>query len=67
MGKPFDSQIMYAVGREERADIIDNTVIQEVLRGYLWGDRVLTEAQRQKYVLVMISAVGNNFNENNYE
>jgi molecular chaperone GrpE len=52
-GKPFNSQTMYAVGRESRADIADNTVIQEVVRGYLWGDtsgndgtiRVLREAQ----------------------
>jgi molecular chaperone GrpE len=45
MGKPFDSQKMYAIGREERADVTDNTVIQEVVRGYLWGDIVLREAQ----------------------
>jgi molecular chaperone GrpE len=45
MGKPFDSQTMYAVGREEKADVTDNTVIQEVVRGYLWGDTVLREAQ----------------------
>ncbi|MBW4617826.1 MAG: nucleotide exchange factor GrpE [Cyanosarcina radialis HA8281-LM2] len=44
-GKPFDSQTMYAVGREARTDITDNTVIQEVVRGYLWGDRILREAQ----------------------
>ncbi|WP_413176175.1 nucleotide exchange factor GrpE [Anabaena azotica] len=44
-GKPFDSQTMYAVGRELRADITENTVIQEVVRGYLWGDKVLREAQ----------------------
>jgi molecular chaperone GrpE len=45
MGKPFDSQTMYAVGREERADVAENTVIQEVVRGYLWGDIILREAQ----------------------
>ncbi|MBW4506942.1 MAG: nucleotide exchange factor GrpE [Scytonematopsis contorta HA4267-MV1] len=45
MGKPFDSQTMYAVGREEKADVTDNTVIQEVVRGYLWGNTVLREAQ----------------------
>jgi molecular chaperone GrpE len=44
-GKPFDSQTMYAVGREARTDIADRTVIQEVVRGYLWGDRILREAQ----------------------
>lgn len=35
---------MYAVGREERAGVTDNTVIQEVVRGYLCGDRILREA-----------------------
>lgn len=45
IGKPFDSQRMYALGREERADVTDNTVIKEVVRGYLWGDVVLREAQ----------------------
>ncbi|MBW4643675.1 MAG: nucleotide exchange factor GrpE [Goleter apudmare HA4340-LM2] len=44
-GKPFDSQTMYAVGREARTNVTDNTVIQEVVRGYLWGDKVLREAQ----------------------
>jgi molecular chaperone GrpE len=44
-GKPFDSQIMYAVGRQSRADVTENTVIQEVVRGYFWGDKVLREAQ----------------------
>ncbi|QMS86984.1 nucleotide exchange factor GrpE [Nostoc edaphicum CCNP1411] len=60
-GKPFNSQTMYAVGRELRADVTDNTVIQEVVRGYLWGDttgndgamRVLREAQ------VIVAARGN--------
>ncbi|MCW5316857.1 nucleotide exchange factor GrpE [Nostoc sp. KVJ3] len=45
LGKPFDSQTMYAVGRESKADVTANTVTQEVVRGYLWGDRVLREAQ----------------------
>ncbi len=44
-GKPFNSQTMYAVGREEKAGVTDNTVIQEVVRGYLCGDRILREAQ----------------------
>jgi molecular chaperone GrpE len=45
LGKPFDSQIMYAIARQENAEVVENTVIQEVVRGYLWGDRVLREAQ----------------------
>jgi molecular chaperone GrpE len=36
---------MYAVGREESASVPENTVIQEVVRGYFWGDQVLREAQ----------------------
>ncbi|MBR8833948.1 MAG: nucleotide exchange factor GrpE [Stigonema ocellatum SAG 48.90 = DSM 106950] len=44
-GQPFNPQIMYAVGRKDCADVAENTVIQEAVRGYLWGDRVLREAQ----------------------
>ncbi len=43
--KPFDSQTMYAIGRELKTDVRENTVIKEVVRGYLWGERVLREAQ----------------------
>jgi molecular chaperone GrpE len=35
---------MYALGRQE-SDEPENTVIQEVVRGYLWRERVLREAQ----------------------
>ena len=44
-GHPFNSQTMYAVGRQENASVPENTVIQEVVRGYLWGDQILREAQ----------------------
>jgi len=44
-GQPFNPQTMYAVGRQESADATENTVLQEVVRGYWWGDRVLREAQ----------------------
>ncbi|MBD2300971.1 nucleotide exchange factor GrpE [Nostoc sp. FACHB-190] len=44
-GKLFDSQIMYAVGRQVKTDVAENTVIQEVVKGYLWGDKILREAQ----------------------
>lgn len=43
-GKPFNSQYMYAIGRQA-SDVPENTVIQEVVRGYWQGDRVLREAQ----------------------
>jgi molecular chaperone GrpE len=45
LGKPFDPQKMYAVGREKSADVSEHLVIQEVVQGYLWGNRVLREAQ----------------------
>lgn len=43
-GQPFNPQIMYAVGRQESLSP-ENTVIQEAVRGYLWKDQVLREAQ----------------------
>ncbi|MUG97596.1 nucleotide exchange factor GrpE [Scytonema sp. UIC 10036] len=52
--KPFDSQTMYAVGRELKTDVTENTVIKEVVRGYLWGERVLREAQ----VIVAVRGTG---------
>jgi molecular chaperone GrpE len=48
-GQSFDPRTMYAVGRE-RSDLPENTVSQEIVRGYLWGDNVLREAR------VMVSA-----------
>jgi molecular chaperone GrpE len=44
-GQPFNPQTMYAVGRQENSTVPENTVIQEVVRGYLWGEQVLREAQ----------------------
>jgi molecular chaperone GrpE len=44
-GHPFNAQTMYAVGRQENASLAENTVIQEVVRGYRWGDKILREAQ----------------------
>jgi molecular chaperone GrpE len=44
-GQPFDPRLMYAIGREETASVPENTVTQEVVRGYLWGEQVLREAQ----------------------
>jgi molecular chaperone GrpE len=54
-GQPFDPQRMYALGRQE-SDEPENTVIQEVVRGYLWRDRVLREVQA-------IVSAGNSKNE----
>jgi molecular chaperone GrpE len=45
MGQPFDPQSMYAIGRQESATVPVNCVIQEVVRGYMWHDQILREAQ----------------------
>ena len=45
VGQPFDPTRHEAVGRVERADVEDHTVVAEPLRGYLFQDRVLRPAQ----------------------
>jgi molecular chaperone GrpE len=45
LSKTFDPETMYAVGKQENIDLPENTVIQEIVRGYKWGDRILREAQ----------------------
>jgi molecular chaperone GrpE (heat shock protein) len=45
LGKPFDPEQMYALGRQETAEVAENTVVQEIVRGYLWQNRVLRESQ----------------------
>jgi molecular chaperone GrpE (heat shock protein) len=45
LGQPFDPSRMYALGRQEHEEIEDNTVVQEVVRGYVWQNRILREAQ----------------------
>lgn len=42
---PFNPNTMKALGREVREDVAPNAVVQEVVRGYQWRDRVLREAQ----------------------
>lgn len=44
-GHSFDPKTMCALGRQETPDFPENTVVQEVVRGYLWGEQVLREAQ----------------------
>jgi len=44
VGKPFDPNLHEAVVHEDTADHPDNTVIDEVQRGYLLRDRVLRPA-----------------------
>jgi molecular chaperone GrpE len=45
VGERFDPQRHEAVGRVERSDVTDETVVAENLRGYLFQDRVLRPAQ----------------------
>ena len=45
LGESFDPQRHEAVGRVERADVADHTVVDEMQRGYLFHDRVLRPAQ----------------------
>jgi molecular chaperone GrpE len=45
VGQPFDPSRHDAVARLERADVEDQTVVAETLRGYLFQDRVLRPAQ----------------------
>lgn len=45
LGQPFDPAQMYALGRQECENAAENTVVQEVVRGYLWQNRILRESQ----------------------
>ncbi|NEP19761.1 MAG: nucleotide exchange factor GrpE [Leptolyngbya sp. SIO4C1] len=44
-GQPFDPSQMHALGQQADASVSPNTVVQEVVRGYRWQDRILREAQ----------------------
>jgi molecular chaperone GrpE len=45
LGEPFDSECMYAIAQEHSDSVPANCVIQEVVRGYRQGDRILRESQ----------------------
>jgi molecular chaperone GrpE len=45
LGKLFDASCMYAIAQRPDASVPRNTVVQEVVRGYRQGDRVLRETQ----------------------
>jgi molecular chaperone GrpE len=45
LGQPFDPQCMYAIAQQLSDTAPANTVIQEFVRGYWRGDRILREAQ----------------------
>ncbi|MEM9904497.1 MAG: nucleotide exchange factor GrpE [Cyanobacteria bacterium P01_D01_bin.44] len=44
-GQTFDPNQMHALGQKADASAPPNTVVQEVVRGYRWQDRILREAQ----------------------
>lgn len=45
LGQPFDPETMFALDRHPDTTQPAMTVLQEVVRGYRWGDRILREAQ----------------------
>lgn len=45
LGQPFDPECMYAISQQHSDSIPANCVMQEVVRGYRIGDRILREAQ----------------------
>jgi molecular chaperone GrpE len=45
VGQPFDATCMYAIAQQSSDTEPVNTVIQEVIKGYWKGDRILREAQ----------------------
>lgn len=55
-GQPFDPTQMHALGQQADASVSPNTVVQEVVRGYRWKDRILREAR----VIVAVAPAENN-------
>lgn len=45
VGCPFDPSLMEAVATVPTADQPEQTVVEELVRGYLWGEEVLRVAQ----------------------
>lgn len=44
-GQPFNPKTMFAIGREANSDVPENTVLEEIVRGYQQGEKILREAQ----------------------
>jgi molecular chaperone GrpE len=61
-GQPFDPNQMNALGQQPDTTVPPNTVVQEVVRGYRWQDRMLREAQ----VIVAASPTTENTPENSF-
>ena len=45
VGKPFDPSVHEAVGTVPAGEQAQNTVVEEVRRGYRWGDDLLRSAR----------------------
>jgi molecular chaperone GrpE len=45
LGQLFNSDCMYAIAQQESDSVPANQIVQEVVRGYRQGDRILREAQ----------------------
>lgn len=41
LGKPFDPALHHAMSQVERTDVEDQTIVEEMRRGYMLGDKVL--------------------------
>lgn len=41
LGKPFDPALHHAMSQVERPDVEDQTIVEEMRRGYMLGDKVL--------------------------
>lgn len=45
LGKPFDSKTMFAIDRQADPNLPENTILEELVRGYQQNDKILREAQ----------------------
>lgn len=45
LGQPFDSKTMFAIDRQTDPSLPENTILEELVRGYQQSDRILREAQ----------------------
>lgn len=45
LGQPFDSKTMFAIDRQPDPSLPENTILEELVRGYRQKDKILREAQ----------------------
>jgi molecular chaperone GrpE len=51
VGQPFDPNLHHAIMREETNEVPENWILEELLKGYTYGDRLLRPAQVKVAVL----------------